>query len=274
MIFQWGNIKKSVEEYVSLHNGTLIEPYKSSRFKVTIECQYGHLFKQWPRDLLNNNQLCKKCCYEMNLKDIILLRKGKLLSLYEKNDIKVDIQCEYEHFWQTTPKTIRNGSWCPICKESHLERSTRLFFESINMHCMREITIEQLSKKKFDFYFQVNDQHYLLELDGCQHFQYEQYYHKSIEFFYKQNIDRLKTLAAVEFGYRLIRIDYTQINNIGQHIINAIQENYQYYVSNTEMYLYLSTPIPPEIIIKHCPELAFKYNLIPRCGDAILEIVG
>lgn len=112
-------------------------------------------------------------------------------------------------------------------------------------------------------------------MDGGQHFQFDTHFHESIKYLnYKQNIDRLKTHSAFGFGYRLIRIDYTQINDIGQHIINSVQMYGKLYLSNPQMYIYLTAIIPAEIIAEHCSQLIINTNLTLRCGETILEIIA
>lgn len=109
---------------------------------------------------------------------------------------------------------------------------------------------------KKDFYFLYNNIHYLLEFDGIQHFEFQLFYHKTLEYFnYKQNIDILKTYVAVTSGCRIIRIDYEYLKNVYTHIVNALSSNNNIYVSSNELYFFLNQPIAYDVIIKECPQL-------------------
>ena len=47
---------------------------------------------------------------------IAILREGKCLSsTYYDVDTKLKWECKYGHQWESTPYSIKNGGWCPIC---------------------------------------------------------------------------------------------------------------------------------------------------------------
>jgi hypothetical protein len=55
-----------------------------------------------------------------------------------------------------------------------------------------------------------------------------------------QQTDILKTNSALKSGYCVIRIDYTQIDNIEYHIRSALTNNYSLYMTNVLMYKYIN----------------------------------
>lgn len=55
----------------------------------------------------------------------------------------------------------------------------------------------------------------------------------------KQQIDIMKTVSAIIEGYHMIRIDYTQINNISSHIEQAFLLKQKLYLSTPKLYGYL-----------------------------------
>ncbi|MEO6067391.1 MAG: hypothetical protein ABIQ41_05365, partial [Gemmatimonadales bacterium] len=59
------------------------------------------------------------------------------------------------------------------------------------------------------------------------------------EFHNKQQIDTLKTQHAIRSGYCVIRIDYTQINEIESHLEKAIALKGETYFSTPLMYSYI-----------------------------------
>lgn len=103
-----------------------------------------------------------------------------------------------------------------------------------------EYKIKAFRCKRYDFHFIHNGYEYLLEWDGSIHFSYTPYIHKSeASFRYRQRMDCLKMKAALVNGYRVIRIDYTQIDHIRSHLENALKDECRIYVSDTNKYKYI-----------------------------------
>ena len=93
----------------------------------------------------------------------------------------------------------------------------------LGITCQSQVQISLLPLKRYDFSFALQNKIYLLEFDG-------------------QQSDVLKTYTAMQSGYYIIRIDYTQINSIEYHIRNALAtlgNGYSLYTSNTSMYKYI-----------------------------------
>lgn len=68
----------------------------------------------------------------------------------------------------------------------------------------------------------------------------------------------MKTYIGITTGYKVIRIDYIQINNIGKHIIEGINSNIFLYLSTVELYKWLFNTINVDFAVKHCPVLFNK----------------
>lgn len=238
-------IQKEFENIIKQKNGKVLSQYIDTSTKVLIECDKGHQWEMIPRGV-RCGRWCLMCYYNIDqvikdLKNIVEHRKGKIITSYTNDYTKMIFECEYGHQWSAVPSNIKHGSWCSICNESHLEREARLFLEQININYEREYEIIQLPKKKYDFYFQYKGINFLLELDGLQHFEYAPYFHKIVENFkYGQDIDRIKTNIAIKMNYKVIRIDYTQINSIKFHILKALSLNKTLYLSTPNMYEYLN----------------------------------
>lgn len=120
-----------------------------------------------------------------------------------------------------------------------------------------------IPRKKFDSYFTQDQYHYLVEFDGDQHFEFNNYFHKSEDVFIsRQVIDRIKTYVPLALGYRLIRIDHTQVDNIEKHLdkaLSAIQSGKIYYCSSPDLYQYLLEPITREQMMLHAPGFVQTY---------------
>jgi formylmethanofuran dehydrogenase subunit E len=135
---------------------------------------------------------------------------------------------------------ISGKQGCKHCNRSYGELSCESYFNTNNISYKREFILDNLPRKRFDFRFSFNNKWFLLEFDGKQHFEFVPFYHGEEEFFQeKQQVDILKTRKGLEAGYHIIRIDYTQIGTIAQHIESAINGSDIVYVSNTEMYQFI-----------------------------------
>ena len=74
-------------------------------------------------------------------------------------------------------------------------------------------------------------------LAGRQHFEYIDYFHKvEDDFKYRQAVDRVKTMYAINNGFNVIRIDYTQKNNVQYHLNLALEKKDLLYVSTFSLY--------------------------------------
>ncbi len=135
---------------------------------------------------------------------------------------------------------INYKSGCPQCKISKGEEECSKSLSLMGITFIREFCLPELPRKRFDFYFEYNKRKYLLEFDGRQHFEEVYYFHNTCSFKDRQDIDFLKTKVALELGYMVIRIDYTQINRVREHIEQALNSDNYLYVSNIEMYRYIT----------------------------------
>lgn len=155
---------------------------------------------------------------------------------------KISCRCRTCNFvWKASIHSIFNsGRGCPICCASKGERAITNLLTQANIPFEREVVLESLPRKRFDFRFHYNNRAYLLEFDGEQHFTQNDFHHDDeAHFREKQVVDVVKSQHAYQNGYFLIRIDYTQIDNIREHLHRALTSTERYYLSNPEMYAYL-----------------------------------
>jgi hypothetical protein len=166
---------------------------------------------------------------------------GILLSTSVASNKKLKWQCREGHVFLLTKYKVKRGYWCKFCGASKGERNVRMILQELNLPFVQQYTLQALPRRKYDFCFQYNNRYYLIEFDGEPHFHYVRKFHKTkAGFLESQVIDRIKTYAAWASGYYLIRIDYTQIEHIKYHIISAINANCIVYLSNPELYKYIS----------------------------------
>ena len=244
---------------VSNNGGKTHSNYINYDTHVLIECAIGHIFWSTPGNTIRGHW-CAKCSYgvvtaEKDLQNLVLSKNGKLHSHYKDSKSKVLIECEKGHKWEATPNAIKQGTWCPKCKISKGETIILEILSKYNLQFIPQCRHPYMPNRKYDFYFTHDGKHYLLEFDGEQHFNRKPFYHKTDEIFqYNQLMDRVKTYLAVTTGYRMIRIDYTQIDNIENLIIQALQSDNILYVSSAEKYGWLlGSTISVETLQIECP---------------------
>jgi hypothetical protein len=167
-------------------------------------------------------------------------RGGQLLST-SISARKLKWKCRDGHiFWMTFYK-VKRGQWCKQCGSSIGERDIRKVLQEFNIPFAQQFSLPMLPRRKYDFYFEYGNRRYIIEYDGQQHFEYVRKYHKSkAKFLESQVIDRIKTYSVWKSNLFLIRIDYTQMEHIRHHIITAVNSNCIVYLSNPEMYKYIT----------------------------------
>lgn len=173
---------------------------------------------------------------------VAIQKGGQLVSTSLRSGKKLEWRCNEGHtFWLTVYKVHRRGQWCKQCGSSIGEREIRKVFRDFNIPFQPQVTLQMLPRRKYDFYFEYNAKRYLIEFDGEQHFRFVRKYHKTkAKFLENQLVDRIKTYAAWNSGYHFIRIDCGQIDYIRHHIINAINSGVVVYLSDPQMYSYIT----------------------------------
>ena len=159
------------------------------------------------------------------------------------NGSRLKCRCvECQHVWRPSFRSIFNGgTGCPVCCSSKGEKNIVKYLEDHNITYEREVTLESLPRKRYDFRFVHKEIGYLLEFDGVQHFEETKHFHREGDSFEEgQKVDRRKTRHALRNDYRLIRIDYTQVDNVSKHIRRALKSEEDLYLSSPELYSFLS----------------------------------
>jgi len=118
------NSKKRKEDdlkrIIEAKGGEILLHYKNRRSKIKIKCAKGHIWEVLPNDVLSGSW-CPRCYhnkeYYLNeIKKIARNRGGECLSNeYKNNKTKLNFRCDKGHEWWATPKSIKEGTWCPDC---------------------------------------------------------------------------------------------------------------------------------------------------------------
>jgi len=124
-----------------------------------------------------------------------------------KSEIFVCPDCGYEKSFILNYIT-KKGFLCPRCRDgiSYPNKFTFNLLEQLNINFTPEFSPDWIGKKRYDFYFELNDKEYILEMDGgLGHGNIDGVYGKTaIE---TQAIDDYKDMKAKKHNIEVIRID-------------------------------------------------------------------
>lgn len=123
-------------------------------------------------------------------------------------------KCEKGHIWSARYTDINQGSWCPVCREPRGERELRILLDVITPGKFDKLRIPGT---RYEFDFGSSTDKLLIEFDGNQHFEAVDFFGGEEALIANQSRDVLKTQWALDNGYRLLRIDYTNFDHISTH---------------------------------------------------------
>jgi hypothetical protein len=102
----------------------LSSSYRRVDEKLLFECEAGHRFHTTLSKVLSDGTWCRRCAIERQRLGIgaaleaAKRRGGRCLSArYLNKDQKLEWECAKGHRWRTALRTIRRGSWCPLCNK-------------------------------------------------------------------------------------------------------------------------------------------------------------
>lgn len=113
---------EDMKELAEQKNGVCLSmKYVNNREKLRWRCEKGH---EWESSAANikSGKWCPRCARRKiiieDMVDLAQSRGGKCLSTnYQGKYAKLKWKCKEEHVWESTPATIKSGSWCPICSK-------------------------------------------------------------------------------------------------------------------------------------------------------------
>lgn len=235
-------------ETIARKQGKALESYINSYSRVKICCINNHEWDCVPANVIYGdwcracNNTCPKEAYK-RLCEIVADNKGEILEAYVNSQTKISFKCKRGHIWKTCPDNIMNsGCWCPQCNESHGERAVRSVLEFHNILFTTQKEHPSLPGYYFDFHFHYNGKEFYLEYDGEQHFRHVKFFCKTPEIYqHRRNIDVNKSRAVVNSDAYLIRLDNTlSTDELEQHILTAINSTQKLYLSDPNMYQWIT----------------------------------
>lgn len=244
---------------VASMRGIVIGEYVNTTTNVEIQCGNFHRWSPRPSDIKKG----KWClwCLDMHPEQArerfftaVENHGGQVTGTYVSARVPVEVKCEKGHIWTPTPVNVTShGKWCGTCKQSHGEFLLLQYLNTLEGKTTTQFALPGHAKYRFDaLYTPPNGTSYLLEYDGEQHFEDIEFFARRESLLSRQGRDRLKTQLAVESGYCIIRIDYTQQEVIPHHIQQAFTIDESVYLSSITMYEFITNP-PTEVVVPPLP---------------------
>ncbi len=113
--------QEDVEHVISSKGGELTSQYQTTKTKIRVRCGLGHTW-QTTFDNIRRGHWCPRCAVKASSLEMADIQKsakakgGKCLSTeYMGSQRKHLWQCGSGHRWETTPASVRQGKWCPVC---------------------------------------------------------------------------------------------------------------------------------------------------------------
>lgn len=228
-------IKSENVHGIGVYDYSLVE-YKGNKTKVKIICQKHGEFMQSPNSHMRHRG-CPKCGTINSNKKITLnnkefIRRSKKthgdkydysLVYYKDSKTKVKIICSKHGEFNQVPYYHVYGNGCPNCSKSKGQLEVERILNEYNINYETEKTFKGCKFKRllrFDTY--LPELNFLIEYDGLQHF--EPVFGGEKEFLGTQKRDKIKNEFCKKESIPLLRIPYTQFNEIENLISNFIKQ--------------------------------------------------
>lgn len=209
--------------------------YKNNKTKIDVSCiKCGHKWSSIPNALLAGKG-CAKCAGAMKkTQDVFLAEMAKthpdiiVLGNYKNNRTKVHCKCAFCGFeFDSTPHSmITGGNGCRNCKKSNGEKHIELWLKNTGISYIHEYRFDNcrdVNPLPFDFY--LPDNRTVIEYDGAQHFEPNDFFGGDIAFVKTQNHDKIKNDFCIKNGIKIIRIPYADFNNIEEILARELTFN-------------------------------------------------
>ena len=222
-----------VEELAAVNpNIQLLSDYKNVSTRVKCKCKIdGYEWEAFPGHLLQGHG-CHKCggvvrkdTFDFTQEMSITHPDVEVLGEYKGNKSKILLYCKKcGNTWKATPNALIRGgkarTGCPYCQSSQGEREIARVLEQMQVPYIqghRFNDCRNIHSLPFDFYLPA--QNTAVEYDGEQHFFCVTFCRKDKDnaqeiLEQQQRRDSIKTKYCEENNIRLIRIPYTEYENI------------------------------------------------------------
>ena len=172
-------------------------------------------------DKLNNEEVDKRM-YE--------LTNGEYVRIGEYFNAKTRILVKHSlcgNTYEVTWDNFKQGYRCPKCNESKGEKEISNILNSLNIKYTSQKRFPECKYKRtlpFDFYVSNKKSKLLIEFDGKQHFESVDIFGGDNGLRVTQVRDEIKNDFALSKNIPLLRIPYTEQDNIKQILTNKLKE--------------------------------------------------
>ena len=214
-----GNNKKTPEEYVKecKEKGydLPIEDYINNNTKIKHKCSKGHIYPQKPNSHLRGKG-CPKCKGKQTKipKEYYDICRNNLYDVpienYKSSSALLKFKCLKGHIYSQRASSHLEGYGCPICNESHGEKYIRNYLDEHHIKYELQKRFKDLKDKtylSYDFY--LLDYNTLIEYQGKQHYEENDFFGGKERFKQQQKHDKIKREYAKDNGYKLLELKYT-----------------------------------------------------------------
>ena len=143
--------------------------------------------------------------------------------------------CSKSHEWESIISNRTNGSNCPTCRESKGEKYISEYLETKGIIFERQKTFKSLRRYRYDFFIPALS--LIVEYDGQQHFDPENYFNKKGSLEKTKARDNTKIVFAAENGHSIFRISSCMFKHLDE-IIDRFLEYFSKNVVTAPLFVY------------------------------------
>lgn len=223
----------------------ILGTYIARKTKINCKCKIdGYEWTPMANQLLHG-QGCPKCggTKKLTHKEFIkrlqhINSNIEVLGTYKNNRTKIKCKCKKcEHEWTATPRDLLQGYGCPKCNTSKGEKRIAQYLDNLGIHYIydkkyfKDLVSTGGSTLRPDFV--IPSLKIWIEFDGQQHFRLVDFTGAMSEqqlqdaFKKVQQNDQIKDQYAKDNNWTLIRIPFTEYDNIEQILAAYIEQEEQ-----------------------------------------------
>lgn len=210
----------------------VIDKEKNNQLKWLCKCSCGNTVIATKQDLISGHLkscgcLKKEKTQQLNFKDLTNQKFGKLLALEYINNSKWKCKCDCGNIKNIDSYSLISGATqsCGCWNKSRGEYTIENWLKENKINYITEygIIIPE-GRRRFDFAILNEDNKVisLIEYDGRQHFKNDCFFKDELKEIQKR--DKQKDNWAKENNLPLLRIPYTEYNNISKILQNFLKE--------------------------------------------------
>lgn len=229
------------EKIYEVHGGeySVLGEYVNAKTKTKVihnKCGYiwgGNLYN------LSRGFGCPKCgkailkTNEEFVEEVVLLGSGEYTPLEEYAGANTKIKMLHvncNHIYEVEPSNFLTGFRCPKCNQSKGEKEIYDILTRESLFFKTEIKFDDcISVRPLPFDFGVYDTSnrllFLIEYDGIHHFKAIEMFGGEVALRSTQERDVIKTLYCEQEGIELVRIPYTEKDNLDEIIMNLLNRH-------------------------------------------------